>query len=184
MRGLLESFPELPLAHEEQLHDARLRENFIERIFAMQRWHGLNAEQKSVQRLMEFHARHKYLLMAHAPGAVGELGRYIADGSHLSAGDLYAGYIENFIMALARPATVSKHVNVLQHIMGYFKKDLTRDEKEDLAGIIKNYSQGKVPLMKPIILLNRYVRKYNTPYLEQQYYLNPHPLELLLRKHV
>ena len=68
--------------------------------------------------------------------------------------------------------------------MGYFKKNLTRDEKEELAGIIKSYNQAHLPLIVPITLLNHYVRKYNSPYLEQQYYLNPHPMELMLRNHV
>ena len=170
--------------HEGQLHDKRLRDNFVERIFVMQRWHGLNAERKSVRRLMEFHARHKYQLLAHSPKTVSELGRYLADSRPLSAGDLYAGYLKNFITALARPATVSKHTNVLQHIMGYFKQNLARDEKEELAGIIKSYNRGQAPLIIPIVLLNHYARKYNSLYLERQYYLNPHPAELMLRNHV
>lgn len=182
--SLIESFPELPLAHEEQMQDAELRENFIERIFAMQRWHALKAGRKSVRKLMDFHARHKYLLMAHSPKAVSELGRYLADGRHLPAAGLYAGYVGGFVKALARPATISKHTNVLQHIMGYFKKDLSRDEKEELAGIIKSYNQGHTPLIMPIVLLNHYARKYNSSYLERQYYLNPHPAELMLRNRV
>lgn len=183
-RGLTETFPLLPVEEEGRLHDSRLRENFIERIFAMHRWHGVNSGRRSLHKLMEFHAGHKYLLMAHCPNTLSRLGAFLADSKQLSIDKVYKEYFEKFITALGKPSTVRKNANVLQHIMGYFKKDLSSDEKQELAGIIKSYSQGHVPLIVPITLLNHYVRKYNSPYLEQQYYLHPHPLELKLRNHV
>ena len=86
--------------------------------------------------------------------------------------------------ALSLKATVKKHVNVLQHMMGYFKTQLSVDEKKELLEIIEQYRSEYVPLIVPITLVNHYVRKYGQPYLAEQYYLNPHPLELKLRNHV
>ena len=86
--------------------------------------------------------------------------------------------------ALKLRATVKKHVNVLQHLMGYFKKNLSADEKQELLEVIDYYHRGHVPLIVPVTLINHYVRKYDQPYLKLQYYLNPHPLELQLRNHV
>lgn len=183
-RGLTDRFPLLPVEEEGRLNDARLRENFIERIFTVQRWHELNAGRKSLKKLMDFHARHKYLLMAHCPKTLASLGAYLANSRQLSMSLVYTEYYEGLMTALGKLTTVRKNTNVLQHIMGYFKKDLSGDEKAELSGIIKYYKQGHVPLIVPITLLNHYVRKYNSPYLEQQYYLNPHPLELKLRNHV
>lgn len=80
--------------------------------------------------------------------------------------------------------TVKKNVNVLQHIMGYFKKQISPDEKQEILEIFELYRDGHVPLIVPVTLLNHYVRKYDQPYLKLQYYLNPHPLELHLRNHV
>ena len=77
-----------------------------------------------------------------------------------------------------------KHVNVLQHMMGYFKKVLSSDEKRELLEVIGQVHQGYTPLVVPITLINHYVRKYDQPYLKEQYYLNPHPVELGLRNHV
>ncbi|HPO09969.1 MAG TPA: YbgA family protein, partial [bacterium] len=77
-----------------------------------------------------------------------------------------------------------KHCNVLQHAMGYFKQQLTPDEKQELLEIIDHYRNGYVPLIVPITLLNHYVRKYEQSYLKEQYYLYPHPIELQLRNHV
>jgi uncharacterized protein YbgA (DUF1722 family) len=81
-------------------------------------------------------------------------------------------------------ATRSKNTNVLQHIMGYFKKELSPDEKQELLEVIASYHRGFVPLIVPITLINHYVRKFRQPYLMQQFYLGPHPLELQLRNHV
>lgn len=80
-------------------------------------------------------------------------------------------------------ATNRKHTNVLQHMMGYFRKRLSSDEKAELGDIIKAYHAGMVPLIVPVTLINHYVRKYDEPYLKQQVYLNPHPYELKLRNH-
>jgi uncharacterized protein YbgA (DUF1722 family) len=79
--------------------------------------------------------------------------------------------------------TVAKHVNVLQHLLGYFKRDLNSDEKAEALELIDHYRQAFVPLIVPVTLFNHYVRKYRQPYLAEQYYLNPHPLELQLRNH-
>ena len=69
-------------------------------------------------------------------------------------------------------------------MMGYFKKQLTADEKQELLEVFEQYRQGFVPLLVPLTLMNHYVRKYNQPYLKMQTYLNPHPVELQLRTHV
>jgi len=73
---------------------------------------------------------------------------------------------------------------VLQHMMGYFKRELTADEKQEVLEVINGYHEGMVPLIVPITLLKHYVRKYDEPYLKDQVYLNPHPVELKLRNHV
>ena len=86
--------------------------------------------------------------------------------------------------ALSLKTTPKKNSNVLQHILGYFKDQLSGDEKKELLGIIDLYRQGIVPLVVPINLVNHYVRKYDHPYLRDQLYLHPHPVELRLRNHV
>ncbi len=86
--------------------------------------------------------------------------------------------------ALKLTATKKKNTNCLHHIMGYFKNDLTTDEKHELLELIDDYHRGIIPLIVPIVLLKHYVRKYEKVYLKQQYYLNPHPMELMLRNHV
>jgi uncharacterized protein YbgA (DUF1722 family) len=86
--------------------------------------------------------------------------------------------------ALRLKSKPGKNSNVLQHILGYFKKNLSAEEKRELLEIVQHYREGLIPLIVPLTLGNHYVRKYDQPYLKTQTYLNPHPIELQLRNHV
>jgi uncharacterized protein YbgA (DUF1722 family)/uncharacterized protein YbbK (DUF523 family) len=177
--GFTARFPLLPVEEDGRLQDAGLRENFIERIFVMHRWHELEGKQIALKNLMDFHASHKYLLMAHCPKTLKELGALLAHGKAYSLPELYAAYFEAFIVALKKIATIKKNTNVLMHMMGYFKKELGWDEKAELKGLIGHYHDGLVPLIVPVTLMNHYVRKYQSAYLFDQLFLQPHPMELL-----
>jgi uncharacterized protein YbgA (DUF1722 family)/uncharacterized protein YbbK (DUF523 family) len=183
-RVFMAHFPLLPVEDEGRLHDPVLRENFIARIFVLQRWRELLAANPNLGALVAFHTRHKLLILSHSPKHYRELGRLVARASELPIHQLYDHYQSRLMDALRLQATSSKNANVLYHLMGYFKKDLSADEKQELLEIIDHYRQGFVPLVVPVTLLNHYVRKYNQPYLKGQFYLHPHPVELQLRHHV
>jgi uncharacterized protein YbgA (DUF1722 family) len=167
-----------------RLHDPGLRENFIERIFVFKRWREMLAGARKIGPLVEFHTRHKLLLLAHSPKHSGSLGKLVAEAKEMAPADLYGRYLSLMMEALRLKATVNKHTNVLHHLMGYFKKELSGDEKQELLEVISRYHEGTIPLVVPITLMNHYVRKYDQPYLKTQHYLNPHPVELQLRNHV
>ncbi|MBU2489394.1 MAG: YbgA family protein, partial [Proteobacteria bacterium] len=106
-----------------------------------------------------------------------------AAGKGMPAGELFSRY-EAFLMeAMALKATPKKHSDVLMHMMGYFKKDLSGDEKRELLEVIEDFRKGLLPLVAPLTLLSHYVRKYGSEYLAGQAYLSPHPAELGLRNH-
>jgi uncharacterized protein YbgA (DUF1722 family)/uncharacterized protein YbbK (DUF523 family) len=183
-RVFMEHFPLLPCEEEGRLHDPVLRENFIERIFVYRRWRALTAAGARAGALVDFHTRHKLLVLSHSTTHYREMGRLVAQGKVLQTAEGRSRYQTLLMEALALKATVKKHVNVLQHMMGYFKTQLSADEKKELFEVIEQYRSEYVPLIVPITLVNHYVRKYGEPYLAEQYYLNPHPLELKLRNHV
>lgn len=176
-------FRHMPAEEDGRLHDAALRENFIERVFIFKRWKDFIKEDGSLRGLVAFHTGIKLLLMAHDDKALSELGRLVARAKGMNKNVLFNTYIEKLMAALEKIAPLSKNTNVLQHIMGYFKEALSKDEKAELLDVIANYKKGFIPLIVPITLLNHYVRKYKEPYLLKQYYLNPHPIELMLRNH-
>jgi len=177
-------FPLLPVEDEGRLHDPLLRENFIESIFALKRWRETLLGRKTVGQLVTFHTRNKLLLLSHSQRHYRSMGKLVAQGKDLPGAELYSRYEAQLMEALRLRPTIKKHVNVLQHMMGYFKRVLSSDEKQELLGVISDYHQGLIPLIVPITLFNHYVRKYHEPYLSQQTYLNPHPTALKLRNHV
>ena len=183
-RIFMEHFPLTPVEEEGRLHDPVLRENFIERIFTCKRYCDIMEGTKQARRLMNFHAKNKLLLMAHSPRHLKEMGSLVAHAKEIPVRELVERYEGHLMEAMALKPTAAKHENVLMHIMGYFKKDLSADEKRELLEIITEYKRGLIPLIVPVTLLGHYVRKYNQPYLKEQTYLNPHPAELMLRNHV
>ena len=183
-RIFIKRFPLLPVEEEGRLHDLPLRENFIERLFTLRRWRDAIASGRRRSTLVRFHAAHKLLLMAHSPRMLTEAGRLVAQAKACKPAELFGRYHGLLMRAMRLKATTKKHANVLQHAMGYFKRLLTPDEKQELLEVIDRYRREVVPLIVPVTLLSHHVRKYAPAYLRDQVYLNPHPVELQLRNHV
>jgi uncharacterized protein YbgA (DUF1722 family)/uncharacterized protein YbbK (DUF523 family) len=180
-RAFMEHFPLLPVEEDGRLNNPALRENFIERIFALARWREALAGGKSRNGLVEFHTKQKLLIFSHSTRHYQEMGRLVARAQEFPLKELFERYERHLLEALKLVATTRKNANVLIHMTGYFKKHLSSDEKAELLGIIDLYRNGIVPLIVPITLVNHYIRKYDQHYLKQQCYLNPHPTELQLR---
>jgi len=183
-RAFIEQFPLIPVEEEGRLCDPALRENFIERVFCYRRWQDLVRSGVSKQALGQFHMIHKYLLLAHHPQQCEMLGRLIGQAHQHRLKELVRRYGEMFMKTLAVKATVPKHVNVLHHILGYFKARLAAHEKVELLSVIDDYHHGLTPLIVPLTLIKHYVQIFDVSYIRAQVYLNPHPKELMLRNHV
>ena len=182
---LVERFPSLPVEEEGRLSDPRLRENFVERVFAYWRLRRLFSGRWNLGALVDFHTAHKLILMSHSPEACRQLGRLVAQArGGGDRADLKRRYTEMFMSALTVIATPRRHTNVLQHMAGYFKAHLDAESKQELAAAIEDYRRGLVPLVVPMTLLRHYVRVHRVSYLADQLYLAPHPKELMLRNHV
>lgn len=177
-------FPLIPVEDDGRLQNPPIRENFIERVCVFNRWQGLIGEKKSISALVDFHTDHKLLIMSHSPKHCAILGRLVAGAKKSSIFETYNEYITVLMEGLRLMATIKKNTNVLLHIFGYFKKNLSQEEKRELIEIIENYYKGLIPLIVPITLINHFVRLFDANYLKRQVYLNPHPLELMLRNHV
>ncbi|MFZ0241824.1 MAG: DUF523 and DUF1722 domain-containing protein [Desulfobacterales bacterium] len=182
-RAFTEHFPRIPVEEDGRLNDPVLRETFIELLFTLKRWREALAQKKDMANLVDFHTRHKLLILAHSPTHYRAMGKLVAGGKSLAAPELYDRYEQQLIEAMRLKMTIKKNGNVLYHLLGYFKKELSADEKQELLDIIEQFRREVVPLIVPITLINHYVRKYRQPYLQQQVYLNPHPIELKLRNH-
>jgi len=183
-RIFMQHFPLLPVEDEGRLRDPKLRDNFIERIFALKRWRKVLERKESRGNVVDFHTRHKLLILSHSPRHYQTMGKLVAKVKDLPLKELYQTYQALLMESLYLKTSPKKNANVLQHLMGYFKEQLSPDEKKELLEVIDHYRQEYIPLVVPVTLIQHYVRKYDQPYLKEQIYLNPHPLELQLRNHV
>jgi len=178
---IMRAHPLLPVEEEGRLCDPALRENFISRVFVYARWRALQRAGLSKGGLIAFHARHKLLLMAHSPAGYKELGRMLSRLDHHELGELGERYIARLMQLLGQQASRRRHVNVLQHLLGYLRRHLDSSNRASLVDVIEAYRRGEYPLVVPITLLQHHFKRNPHPYISQQVYLEPHPRQLMLR---
>ena len=182
--AFMHHFPRIPVEDDGRLNDPDVRENFIERIFALKHWREAIRSRKIAGAIVDYHTKNKLLILAHSPKHYQTMGALVADSGRMDAAALKQQYQTLLMEALKLKATPAKHANFLQDMAGYFKLQLSPDEKRELQEVIELHRQNILPLIVPITLLKHYVRTYDQAYLREQTYLNPHPLELKLRNHV
>ena len=180
-RVLMASLPNLPCEEEGRLNDPVLRENFVNRVYAYRRWQSLCAQGITASRLIEFHARHKYLVMVHSQAAYQRLGRLLSHLKGVDLGAVAGAYEAEFMAALKRRAGRKRHVNALQHIQGYLKKRIDGSDRQEMADSIEAYRREEVPLVVPMKLIRHYFRRNPDHYIDRQWYLDPYPETLGLR---
>lgn len=181
---LMSNFPNLPVEEEGRLGDPVIRENFIQRVYVLSRWHALEREGLTVHGLVNFHARHKLILMSHCLNAYRTLGPLVASANKRNLNEVGPRYIGELMAALRKKATRGRHVNVLQHIQGYLKQSLDAEDKAELNESFAQYLRGQVPLIVPITLLNHYFRKYPSEYILDSWYMRPYPAEMSLQNDI
>jgi len=180
-RAFCAQYPDLPVEEDGRLNDPVLRENFLTRVFAYSAWQQLLQEGLSRRGLTDFHARHKYLLMAHNPVQYKALGTRLGNIRQTDPKVFGPLYFSELMNALKKCATRRTHTNVLQHLSGYLKQAISAEDKQEVQHIISQYHHGIVPLVVPLTLLKHHFRQHPDPYIAQQVYLQPHPENLSLR---
>lgn len=180
---LLREMPHLPVEEEGRLHNPRLRENWITRIFAYHRLRTLWSQRWKIGDLVDFHTAHKYLLLAHSPQHYRSLGRLVAQAKQMKRSELKARYEAEFMTALKRLATPAKHCTVLRRMLRLLRQRLPEDVGVEIHESIDGYRRGMVPLIVPVTLIRHYARRLRVDCLLKQVYLSPHPKELALRNH-
>ena len=183
-RVLMQSLPNLPCEEEGRLNDPMLRENFVNRVFTYRRWQSLRAGGLDPKTLIDFHARHKYMLMTHSQAAYQRLGRLLSNLKGVDLNNIADAYEAELMTALKRRVGRKRHVNALQHIQGYLKDQIDGDDKKELTESIESYRREEVPLIVPMKLLRHYFRRHPDHYIDQQWYLDPYPESLGLRNNI
>ena len=183
-KAVQEKQPFLPVEEEGRLSDPWLKENFLMQIFAYRDLDVFLQSEPTMNSLIEFHTSYKYLIYAKSHQSYKSLGTIVANQEKTEFSSLLEQYKIDFLKAIALKGDKNKTYNVLLHIMGYFKTELSSEEKEHVLSSCSEYKEGIIPLIAVIKLLNLYVKKLDQQYLKKQKFLNPYPKELALRSDV
>ncbi|WP_321385515.1 DUF523 and DUF1722 domain-containing protein [uncultured Vibrio sp.] len=178
---LMQKMPWLPVEEDGRLNDPVLKENFITRVYCLNDFYQSMSGEPTRGKIIDFHSRYKLTLMAHHPESYRALGRLVAEVARYEIEDFYTEYRLGLMKALSNRASRKNNTNVLMHLQGYFKRVLSKDEKEELATVIHDYRTGVLPLLAPLTLIKHYLNTYPDEYLQKQKYLAPHPQEMRLR---
>lgn len=180
-RELMAKMPWLPVEEDGRLNDPVLRENFVFRVFSLNDFYHSVRDQLSANAIVKFHSRYKLVLMAHNPIAYKELGSMVAHISEWDINEFYLEYRLQFMNAIKERASRKNKTNVLMHLQGYFKRSLTKEQKQELSELIMSYKEGHQPILVPLALIKHYLREYPDPYLQLQTFIDPYPEDLKLR---
>lgn len=170
-----EKFPFVPTIDEGRLHDPLLREKFFAHVYF---YHRLNFECHDISHLIELQAEYKYFLMSLSPLIAKDMGRLLASYKDDNFEDIKYNYLLLSTKIFEEPIKHSKRENVLLHILGHFKKDLTSAEKSHVIEEIKSFKLGLQDFEVPLNLLHFLAKKYAEPYLSKQKIFALFPSEL------
>ena len=176
-----QAYPFLPIEEDGRLNDKGLRESFVTRVYVHARYREEVLQNPTMGALVDFHSKHKFLVMAYSPMAYRQLGRIVANAKTLDFDTVSQQYQSVIMQALSKPTNRKKHTNVLMHLQGFLKKNLARQDKQELCEQIEQYRKGYVPLLAPITLMNHHLKAFPNEYIASQVYLRPFPPELELR---
>jgi uncharacterized protein YbgA (DUF1722 family)/uncharacterized protein YbbK (DUF523 family) len=177
--AVLESFPDLAVETEGRLKNFRLREHYLTRIFTMARWRE-TAEAGRMKDLIDFHSRHKFLLMAYNQAELKKLGAIAANQDHSNVGEVFGLYRQHLSRALSRMPRYTSNINVLMHALGYFTKGLSAKEKSYFLDTLQRYRDRAIPMSVPTSIMNSWIIRFDQDYLDQQVFFRPYPEELNL----
>lgn len=177
-QALQKKYPLMPIEEEGRLNDPKLFDNFVVRVYAYHHFREEVLQEPSVHKLIEFHSRYKYLLMAHDQKQYRQLGRLLGSTKKLPLNELTDLYFKDFMQALSTPASKQNHANTLLHILGYLKESVPSAARQHIVETIHKYRLGFFPLTTPLTLLKHYLDQYGSEYIKKQRYLEPYPEDM------
>jgi uncharacterized protein YbbK (DUF523 family)/uncharacterized protein YbgA (DUF1722 family) len=180
-QALVDALPALAIEEEGRLHDPRLREHFVNRIFGHARVRDFFAAPWTAAQLIRFHSAEKVAVLAHDAETARRLGHLVARQGELEPEELAQRYRDLHAAGLARPSSPGKQANVLMHLAGHLKDVLGSQDRRELREAIEDYRVGLVPAAVPLALLSRHLRAVGAQWAYSQAYLRPYPKQLGLR---
>ena len=182
--AILQKYPNLPIEEEGRLNDPWLKESFVMQIFAYKDWQEFNRSNPQVKELVEFHSQYKYLIYAKTHEGYKELGNIVANHEKKPFVQVLELYEQKFMDVIKIKGSINNTYNVLMHTLGYLKKFLTSEEKQELIETMNEFKNQIIPLIAVIKMFQVYIKQYNVEYLLIQKFFQPYPKELALRSDI
>lgn len=177
-KHVLQMFAHKAVEEEGRLTNFVIREHFLTKLFTLALFREVK-ESKSHHRLVEFHAEHKYLFMAYHQQKLKQLGNIVANRDRLPIEEVFLHYEQTLYELFARRSRRNSNINVCEHMIGYFKHELSGDEKRYVHELLEKYRAEKLPLSSVATVIRSWAIRYQNKYLLKQRYFQPYPEPLL-----
>ncbi|MBO9129287.1 DUF523 and DUF1722 domain-containing protein [Bacillus sp. 165] len=177
-KEVVERYGHLAIEEEGRLKNFTIREHFFTKLFTIAAFQNLK-KNPEMEQLISFHSDNKYLFMAYNQTKQKALGRITANHDKKDVHEVCHEYETVLYELFQRTARYTSHINVCQHIFGYFKQQLNKDEKEDFHALLTKYKDKKIPLSCILSLLKSWTLRFQEGYLKRQTYFEPYPEALI-----
>ncbi|MDO7975941.1 YbgA family protein [Oceanotoga teriensis] len=168
-----------PIEDEGRLNNFRIRNHFFTAIFSIASFREVK-KNMNMKNLVEFHSKNKFLILSYNEKELRILGKIVANKDKKSIEDVFFDYEKHFLNVFENIPNPNTALNVLMHVMGYFKDKISSDEKQFFLDTLKSYKDKRVPLSVPNHILKSWIIKYNEEYLSNQTFFEPYPKELYI----
>lgn len=176
--AVLNQWSGLAIEDEGRLTNFRLREHFLIKLFLLADFRKIKTS-GTPKDLVQFQTQNKLLLMAYHQSKLKSMGRLVANLDKSPFDEICQIYQLQLQHALARPAKRGAMINALMHILGYFSKQLSSQEKALFLDNLTMYRNGQTTLGTLVNLLKSWTLRFNQPYLRQQTIFFPYPEALI-----
>lgn len=170
-------FPSAAVEEEGRLTNLSIREHFMIRLFTNMRFE--NCKEEGMRGLVDFHTRHKYILMMYSQGQLKVLGNIVANHEKRPLEDLFLAYEENLTLAMEEPANNKNAINTLMHVFGYFSDEIMKEEKDFILDSFDKLREGHLNLSAIVHMMKGYAIRSKQEYLLDQYLWEPFPEGML-----
>ncbi len=178
-RELLKAFPDYPIEEEKRLLDDGIRHDFLTKIFAIADLRTSFENMKKYSDLIEFHTRYKFMLMYYNQNIMRFLGKLVASSKDEDFNTVKDIYKKHFLKALNSRKRKLSHVNVLEHMFGYFSKKISSLERKHFMEILRLFKEDKINIFVPLYMLKSFAIRFEETYILKQTYLEAFPKELI-----
>jgi len=176
--ALLKGNNSIPMIDSGKLKSGPTRDRFYTSLFQYAQLCELDLNSK--KEIIRFHQENKYLLMEYCPQNLKEMGQIVANINSENINQSMDLYKSLIVKSFNKPLVIGRRVNTLMHIFGYFKKHISKIEKNEILLLINDYKNGLIDISSIQVLFNYLAKKYSVLYISGQKYFERYPKKLLI----